>query len=773
MRRRPLCLIGIGLMLAIWIMKQAGVPIFGEPASAPRIDRCLEEASAVHISGIISGRTEKPNSTQYYLKNSYLLVQQEKIPLSKILLTTQSEERFSVGSLIEAEGSLEKLTPPGNPGEFDSSAYYGCQGIYYSMWGEKIRLVSRPGCHFGEALLSFRERAAESLFRITETDTAGVLAAMIFGDREALSEESERNYQAGGILHVISVSGLHFSILGNALFRLLLWLRVRQGAAAGTAAALMGLYCLLTGGQAAAVRAFIMYGVMLGARLLRRSYDMLSALSLAAVLLLIFQPGYLFYSGFQLSFAAVLGIGAVYPVLRELLPGRSSRKRAGKLRRKLAEGVLSWTAVSLSTQPLVCYWFYEVPVWSLPVNLLMLPAMNLIMVSGLAGGAAALVSPALGRVLVFPAAVCLKAYDLLTGSLRSLPGASWICGQPKLWQAGLFYLGTVCLVLLLKQYLRKRREEKEEGGMAGVGSRKRRFGGKGLLAASAIVLAASCLILFWRRRPDFSLTALDVGQGDCLVVNSGGRCWLVDGGSSSEKQVGEYKILPFLKQQGTGNVEGIFLSHPDGDHMNGILELLEMIAGKETSLTVKQLFLPAWMRDSEEEAAIREAAARAGVPLRYLQQGDRMTAGRLRVEVLWPSGRTEEGGNSGSMVLLVEWGAFEGLLTGDLEGAGEEEAAELAGKCDYLKVAHHGSRNSTGEHFLEKVSPRICVISAPENSLYGHPHPEVLERIEEAGGDWYQTGLAGAVTAEVRGGEVLVTGYRGNLAFGENVVYTD
>lgn len=787
MRKRPLCLICIGLMLVIWICRQAGIPIFGEPASALRADSYLEEHSPVRVTGTISGRMEKPNSTQYYLKNSYLLIRQEKIPVHKILLTTQAEECFPVGAVIEAAGSLERLQPPGNPGEFDSSAYYGCQGIYYSMWGEELRALSVPDFSFGEMVLSVRETVTEGLFRITGPETAGVLAAMVFGDREALPEETGISYRITGVTHILSVSGLHFSMLGSALFGLLLRLRVRQAAAAGTAAALMGFYCLLTGGQAAAVRAFIMFGAMLGARLLRRSYDLLSALALAAILLLLGQPGYLFYSGFQLSFAAVLGIGTVYPVLRRFLPkwcGREKACRAGAGRRKvkkalktLAESVLSWGAVTAATQPLVCFWFYEVPVWSLPVNLLLLPTMNLVMISGMAGGLAAMVWPALGKILVFPAAVCLRGYDFLTGAVRFLPGAAWICGQPEIWQAALFYAGLTVCVLLLKAYLRKREERqgnRESPGHARLGKgRKGRRERLRLLSGAAAVMVLSCAVLFRRQYPEFSLTALDVGQGDCLVLNRGGNlCYLVDGGSSSEKNAGKYRILTYLKQQGIGTVEGIFLTHPDEDHMNGILELLEMIAGRETSLTVKQIFLPEWMKESEEERPVREGAARAGVPVRYLKRGDGLTAGELRVKVLYPPEGEMVSGNEGSLTLLVSYGAFDALLTGDLEGKGETEAAELAGQCDYLKVAHHGSKNSTGEQFLEATAPKICVISAPERSLYGHPHPEVLERMENAGGDWYQTGLEGAVTAEVRDGEVLVTGYRRNVAIDEKVVYT-
>ena len=758
MRKRPLCLICIGLMMAIWMMKLAGLPVFGEPAMASWINEYLKDHETVYIAGIVSERAEKPNSTQYYLKNSYLLYRQKKIPIHKILLVTQIEEKFHIGASVEAAGSLSELRPPGNPGEFDSSAYYACQGIYYSMWGEEIRLTGEAEFSIGEIFLQLREKITEGLFQITDPETAGTLAAMVFGDREAVTEATDISYRISGITHILSVSGLHFSMLGNGLLRLFLRLRMRQPVAAGIAAFLMGGYCLLSGGQAAAVRAFIMYGVMLGARLLQKSYDLLSSLSLAAILLLLYRPGYLFYSGFQLSFAAVLGVGVLYPVLRRLFL-KENRRMKNRFLKYLAEGIFSWIAVTAVTQPLVCFWFYEIPVWSLPVNLMMLPAVNPVMVSGLAGGAAA-VFPPLGKILVFPAALCLKGYQWITDAVRTMPGACWICGQPEIWQIVFFYLAIASCLFLTKEHMSQERRRKK----------KRRI----KQTAGIILLIMACIVLFWRKSPEFSITALDVGQGDCLVIRKeNGLCYLVDGGSSSEKNVGQYRILPYLKQQGIGNVEGIFISHPDADHMNGILEILDMIAENKTSLTVKKIFLPEWMAGCEEETPILESAGEAGAAVFYLNQGDAITADELRIKVLFPPEGAEVSGNGGSLAILVTYGDFDGLLTGDLEGEGELTAARLAGKCDYLKVAHHGSQNSTGERFLKEIAPRVAVISAPENSIYGHPHPDVLERIEAAGGDWYQTGFEGAVTAEIQNGRLLVKGYRRNIAIDPKVVYTE
>ena len=194
--------------------------------------------------------------------------------------------------------------------------------------------------------------------------------------------------------------------------------------------------------------------------------------------------------------------------------------------------------------------------------------------------------------------------------------------------------------------------------------------------------------------------------------------------------------------------------------MNGIYELLKAAAEQETAPVVKRLYLPCWMEAEEEGRELALLSAQAGIPVVYLQKGNVIRAGDLRIQVLHPGKEDGFTGNEGSMVLLLSCGAFDGLLTGDLEGMGEEAVTEQLKNCEFLKVAHHGSRNSTSESFLACVSPRVCVISAPQKSIYGHPHREVLKRIEATGADWYQTGKSGAVRLTVTGNEMKVQEYR-------------
>ena len=743
MKKRPLCLVCIGLMTVIFLMKAAGFPVFGEPAGKTEIGAAIRAGEAVHVTGEIDRREKTANAVRYYLKHTFLFYQNQKIPLNKIYVMTQAEEIFPAGASVRVSGTLEQPELPGNPGQFNAREYYACQKIYYCMWGDSLELVKLPDFRLWEDMARLRESLTARTAELVPARTAGILAAMLWGDKSLLEEESSLNFQFGGMIHILSISGSHITILGLGIFRLARRILRRQLPAAATAAAGMGLYCLFAGAQAATVRAYIMFAAGLGARLLGRSYDMICALSLSGILILLENPGYLFYSGFQLSFMAVLGIATAVPAARALLPEQEGFRpgRLPKAVRRWAETLISCGVIWFVTLPLSAFWFYEIPLWGVWVNLLLLPLMEPVMILGLAGSAAGLLWPGLGKWLLFCPARILEFSEKAMSFLRLLPGGLWICGQPSVRQTGAVLSGMALTVFYLG---RKTRGKKNL-------AKKR--------AAAAVMAVLLWAALFVRPPEEFSITALDVGQGDCLVLETGRASFLVDGGSSSEEQAGRYRILPYLKQQGIRRVEGIFITHPDQDHTNGILEILEAKARRETQLSVGNLLLPEWMRGTREEKELTAAAGRADIPVRYLKAGDQIRSGDCRIEVLYPKGGmevTEGEENSASLVLGVHYRSFDALLTGDLEGDGEEALLGRLGSYEYLKVAHHGSKNSTGQAFLKMIKPEICVISAPEHSVYGHPHPEVLERIKEEGGRVFVTAACGAVKVSVSGEKIRV-----------------
>ena len=796
MKKRPMCLVCLGLALGIWLIRLLGLPVFGEPEKE-RLEPLVQSEETVQVRGQVQDYERKDNSKSYLITSCVLKVQENEIPVKKLYLITQQEEMFAIGSIIETEGTLEKPEAPTNPGQFDTAGWYASQGIFYTMWAEELRAVRMAEPGIREGMKQLRTQMSERLSLMLPESRAGILSAMLIGDKSLLDPEIRAVYQAGGVLHVLSISGLHLSMLGMGLFRLLQRLGCHRFLSSGLAIAGMAAYTVFTGNGVATRRAFYMFVILTAAGLVGRTYDSLSALALAAVITLIGQPETLSYSGFLLSYTAVLGTSLVWPVWKKGMfcrehvekaeekkrknpkrktSKRETRKREGRKKetpaqkwkeresewgKSLKQNAASCMLITLTTLPLTTYFFYEIPVFSIVPNLILLPTMAWVMGSGILGCCLGLFSVPLGKLALLPASLLLGLYEAVMKGIQRIPGAVWICGQPTPVGILVFYMLLTAVLLAISRISREENMEKPT-------ARFWRSPRGTALCAAILVLATACLLV--RRNPPLSVTALDVGQGDALVVRKGGGItWLIDGGSSDEKNVGNYRILPYLKSQGIRTLDAVIVTHSDEDHVNGIRELLEMSGKGMTVLRIRRLLLPLWMQGGECAAELEELAGKAGAAVAYLRKGDRITAGELTLKVLHPDDESyEEEPNAGSVVLSLHYKEFDALLTGDVQGEGEEklwrQLEENPFQYDYLKVAHHGSRNSTPEELLAIVQPEISVISCSSSGRYGHPHRELLQRLEDVGTDYYVTADAGALICTTDGLRCTMIGYRNRSA---------
>lgn len=778
MRKRPLCGFCLLLVLLICLCRAAGIPIFGRPRLPSGWSSRLESGMNVRVTGTVAGRQLKQKSIQYILKNNSVLSGNRSVPVSKILLTSTSKDKLPVGTRLTVYGKLAFTESPGNPGQFDSRSFYACQKIYLTLWEYDRRILSE-GSGLQEYFTGLRENTVRRQSEIMSPESASILSSMLLGDRSLLDENTRLDFQLSGVIHILCISGLHITLLGMAAYRLCLFLlsRMRPRYARRLSAALAGAlilwYGMFTGASVSTLRALLMFAVYLGAILLKRSYDTLSSLSLAAILLLVSNPGYLFYAGFLLSFAAVLGSAVLQPLLiRHLKP--VIRKLSGRKRfhpfsvlSYLLRQTVSWLSITLLMLPLSAWFFYEIPLLSLPANLLLLPFVSLILEGGIIGTVIGMISRPAGAAVLLPVNLCLRLFSLLTRYIRRLPGAALICGQPTVPQILLYYLLLLCFCLcicdwktgfLLPVKIHKKASHSKPGSAALIRH----------LRISLLPLLAAC-VLFLRPQVPFSLTMLDVGQGDALVLRQGyGSVFLCDGGSSDVKNVGTRRILPYLKQQGIRRIDCVFLSHGDDDHIGGVEELLESIAEKKTSLRIRAVSMPFWMKDDTAGKRLCRLAASAGTKVIWGSAGDQLVSAspvfpknRLSIEILHPFPESgAQAGNAGSMVLSVTYGDFSALLTGDLEAEGEEEILPVLSHYDYLKAAHHGSRYSTSREFLSAVSPSVVTVSAPEKSRYGHPHRETLDRIRREGADCFITKDCGAITARTDGKKLQILTFR-------------
>ncbi len=672
-----------------------------------------------------------------------------------------------MGTILRVKGKLRFFPEAGNKGEFDMREYYRMMKLDFKL--EDACIMARGGKEdwFREGLYRLKEYFAGVLDEVFPQAEASILKAMLLGEKNGLDGEIKKLYRDSSIIHILSISGLHISMIGMGLYRFLRKLGVPLKTGALGCIAVICCYGIMTGMSLSAARAILMFILHLAADMAGRTYDMLTALALSAVLLLLEQPMYVRYSGFLFSFGAVASVGLLFPALYE------EKRRNGRKRFQwLVQAAACSGAVTLGTLPVHLMSYYQFPWYSYLLNLAVIPLMTVVMADGLfcmlAGGFLPALAGAAGyvdrTVLWFYEICCLLGGKIPFGVIRS--------GRPENWQ-------TACYLLLL-------------GAFAGIVHRGR----KRLPAfwKCQWMLAALC-ILFLRTESGLQITALDVGQGDCIYIRSGeGKHYLIDGGSSSKSGTAEYQILPYLKYEGVRKLEAVFVTHSDSDHCGAVLDILEEYPAE--GISIGSLILPAISADSMDEtyAELKELAEKQGIHVQYMSRGQYMEDGGMRITCMHPyRGYDTRETNEYSLVLLLEYGCFSGLFTGDVEGIGETEAWEymqeyLSGgavKTDYagdvgtdvspaggegqrmsggrltmLKVAHHGSAYSTGEELLSGLRPRLALISCGENNPYGHPHRELLERLEAAGCRIYITAESGAVTVESDGKRVWTETFR-------------
>lgn len=724
MGRRPLCAVCVFLMVGIWLAGRLGIPFFdGNPLPEAVQNRIREHPEAV-IRGEVQRCTDTEFSRSVYLKNVYLICDSEQsseqIPIKNVKAYLDQGEELPPGTRLLASGILEPVGEARNPGGFDSRGYYACQNIYYFL----KRGVEKERIPPGSSAAAIRASVRNALIRSLEAcagEDAPVFQAMVLGEKSNLEEEQKLRYQMAGISHILAISGLHISLLGAGLYQLL----KRAGAGLWISGVLslfvMIQYGLLTGAGVSTMRAVCMFVLSVAGEMLGRIYDGMTALALAAILLLVESPFYLYNSSFQLSFGAVLGIGVVSPALiREA--GVSSVP---------ARAFLTSLGVQLATLPVVLVSFGEVSLTGIFLNLLVLPTVGVVLGSGFAGGILGLVSEKAGWAAVLPGRLFLGLYEWLGEEAGRLPFCTWIPGAPKQWQWVGYYLFLAAALIFGNAVLKKD------------------VRGKKLWARlSLLLILPGLLLLLQPPLRGLMITCLDVGQGDAVLVETPeNRHMLIDGGSTSRSGVGVYQLLPCLKNRGISRLDAVFISHTDEDHISGIRELLELIRDGLTSIRVKRLILPRWQEKNGAYEELVHLGRSAGAEILTGKAGDAFRAGSAEITLLSPPADSPgRNVNEEGMVLELRYGTFTGLFTGDIGQETEKRLMESFSDIDFLKVAHHGSAHSTSPEFLEKVKPEAGIISCSASNTYGHPSPETIARLEDAGCHLEYTMKNGAIS---------------------------
>ncbi len=554
-----------------------------------------------------------------------------------------------------------------------------------------------------------------------------LLHGLLFGERFRESPAQRRlvgELQRTGTVHLLSVSGLHVGLVAGFLNLILGWCGLTRQIRAVPIAAAIGFYALLSGLEPPVLRA----GLMLLFCFAIERVDPAARLFLAGLLLLLTDPYNLFDLGFQLSFAATLGLVWLFPALRGAFPSQS------RWRRWVRDCLLFSLAAQLPLIPILVYHFQQV-VWIGPLaNLLLSFPTTVAVIGGMIGEGVGTLLPGVGGVILIPVD---WAVSLIRESTGLLAGQWWAASWSPIWPwpwVGGYYLG----LLLIFDWLRP----------SALTEKRPPFHAWGPLLLASLFLAN---LIIWtgycyRLRNDCLLVSvIDVGQGDAILLRApDGTGALVDTGGDG---YGRRSVVPVLRRFGVDRLRWILLSHGHRDHAGGLAEILDEVP-------VERLIFSA---ADEQLEGLEDQAARRKIKRQYATAGMKLKLGTALGEVIAVQPQESE---EHSLVMAMSFGKNRALLTGDLDGEREERLVKRFGprlRATVLKVGHHGSNHGSSLRFLAQVRPAVAVVSVGKGNRYGHPGAGTLSRIKALGIMLRRTDRHGRIDLRLYRNRITVT----------------
>jgi competence protein ComEC len=660
-----------------------------------------------------------------------------RTPVTGDIRVTASKipDGLSAGDRISFVSGIGSVRTSGNPGGFDYKNYMALKKIWATASVNKDYPIDiEKKTSETSVLEDFRDNISELIEETGPGDHVGILKALIIGDKSEISQAVREDFSRAGIAHILAISGLHIGIIsGLALvffrwllsrFEFLLWKAwVKKGAA------ILALFPVIAYGLIAGMdksdatqRSVIMFAFLLAATVFETDDEPMNMLAIAALLILLIHPPSLFSVSFQLSFSGVFSM--LYAI--------SQIKR-----RDIFAVTLS---TILGTLPITMYYYNQVSLAGLFANFVFIPVIGFVVLP------AGLLSVILYPFSIRAASICIHI------SAFALRNTIEVVTPDYLEISGFYILAWA--VLQIKTIHPEASDKKD------IFRRKR-----AIAVAAVICIAFAADVCYWLNKrfwhEDLRVTVIDVGQGtSSLIEFPGGDCLLADGGGSSDNSsfdVGERILNPFLLYKRIKTIEIVVLSHPDSDHLNGLLYIAEHFNVKEVWATYDKSIEPNYFEfiDIIKKKSIRQP------------EFEEIFGGhenkKVKLEVLYPptdfaerkgENNWRNNTNNNSLVLKVTFGNISFLFPGDIEAPAEKELVAIAGdklKSTVLIAPHHGSKTSSTEEFLKAVSPEYIIISLGWNNRFHFPHQQVMNRYEALGYKVFRTDIHGAVSISTDG----------------------
>jgi len=720
------------------------------------------------IVGTIDQSAEKNKYRQKFILSAESLEGENRkfCVTGKIRVTVAGDEPvLSFGDRISFVASIKSIKNFKNPGGFDYKRYMAFKSVFGSAYahGKKVTVINKIQDR-GIKLAISNARCHISTF-IEKTrggNHQGVLKALIVGQRQQIPQDLRDAFNRSGVGHLLAISGLHIGIVATVAFMIFSWMLsrfklflfnawVKKGAAVLSFMPVLA-YGLLSGMAPSTQRAVIMVGVFLMTFLFEREHDLMNTLALAGMLILIVHPPSVFSISFQLSFSAVLSI--IYGLSKvHKRPAFLSDGQKKSLFTRITDRLFLFFLVSffaiVGTLPLVMLYFNQASLIGIFTNFLIIPIIGFIVVP--TGLFSVFLYPVSGEAaswfLYISGAVLSKAISLVN-LFSDLPFAAVKTVTPSYFEICCYYIMMWALLNLKK--VKPEKSEIEKSDFTGKTAR---------VLVAVVVLAIVGDICYWLNirflSRDLKVTVIDVGQGSSTLLElPGGYCILADGGGFYDNSVfdmGARVIAPFLWRKKIKTVDTLILSHPNSDHLNGLIYIARHFNVKSVwtnGETRNTGGYKKFMKIIKEEKI--DIPKFRNMPRNYKING-------VALEILYPKRdfldmRKKDkwrDTNNNSIVIKADLGKYSFLMPGDIMKSSERELVSMAGEnltSTVLIAPHHGSGSSSSGLFLDKVNPEHIIISSGWKNRFHFPHPSVLKRYAGLGCKIFRTDINGAIT---------------------------
>ena len=635
---------------------------------------------------IVQGKIYKIENTAFgtniYLKGVEVENGEKSVSVKRIFVNTEKIPNVKIGNIIKVRGKLRQFEEAANKGNFDSRKYYLSLGFYGKIEAGTIEVINSDYSGIRQGLYELRMEIIERLEKLCSDNNGifsiinnknGIIGAIILGDKTDLDSDIKELYSVSGIAHILAISGLHISFIGMAIYRLLRR-RFRFLFSAAVSIPVVLSFGIMSGFGISTSRAIIMFILKIIGEVLGRKYDAITAISLAGLVLLVQNPFVVCNSGFQMSFGAIIAIVLILPIVEEILNTDN----------KIIKVISANFTISLVMNPILAWNYYELPTFSFLLNIVVVPLMSVVIVSSIAGIFCSCIMFGFGKVVIFPGCGILELYTFLCNIINKSSVASIVVGQPKVTIIIVYYAILLVVLFGLKnirtKYTRAEKERniiKKETGLVleKKAKKERRIKGQNVklrLACIVGFLLLNCLI-YYIPNQGFYITFINVGQGDGILIHGdNGTKVMVDGGSTSEKQVAKNCIVPYLKAEGIGTIDYSIITHTDKDHISGILEILEN--NNSNRIRIKNLVMPDINMKDDTYNELIEKAKLKKINVLYIKKGDTLSLGKTKIKCIYPETTTTASDkNDYCTVLSVKNKTSKILLTGDISKEIEEK----------------------------------------------------------------------------------------------------